>query len=979
MIRRLARHHARALVCAALGLALPLASHAQAPNDHWRTIVTPHFAVHFDASIETVARRAAGSAERAYERLSPLLTPARGRIDLVVADNVDYSNGYAYVSPTPRMVVFARPPVDDRTLRFRDDWLDLVVQHELVHVFHLDRTRGWWRVAQAVFGRQPMLFPNAWAPSWLLEGLAVHYESKLGDGGRVEGLTHVPYANALALDGRLPRFGAWSAASLDFPGGTTAYALGSLLVQSVEGRGGAGSVERFVERTSGRLMPWSFERSAQREFGTTFAAQWRVFADSLTGAVRGAAAGTVVSPRSTAAWYARFPRVAPDGRVLFVASNGREVSGLYALSSTTMPPRRLARRLARRNTLEPNVALRDGRVLFAQAEWADPWRLWSDVWVREVDGSEHALTRGARLFAPDARWSDGAIVAAQNVAGATRLVRVDAAGAVMPITRASLDTTWSAPRWSHDGTRIAATRWVHGGTMAIVLLDSLGHGARVLASARATVDDPAWTLDDKTVLFSVNATGTAAVWGVDVATGALHPGVAGPTSLDAPEAVAAGRYLAVETRGQGERLVEATLPEVRAGVALPGIDDQQVTPPATPATGAVQPYRPLRQLLPRWWMPIVEVTDENRYRYGALVSGNDIVGRHAYAAAVSHDGTRNENSGFASYRYAGFGLPLVDVSALEEWDHTPLVDSTHAPAGTLSRRRRFAGGALTLVRQRVRQVAVLSAGAEMEWRDFATDPAPLISRLGSPLFLRTLTYPTFTLNAGWTNTRTPMLAVGPEDGVSLQAGARLRWRTDDASATRSVTYLASAGAFKSIGFIPGPAHHVIALRGAIGVADDKTNTELRAGGVSGSTIEIAPGLVAGDVRRTFFVRGFAPGAQQGIRALGGSAEYRAPLAIPSWGTRFVPVFAQRVSATFFADAGTAWCPAGVRPGTIGCPSGATPRTWMSSAGGELALDAAVLSYDVPYRLRAGWARPVQGRAYAEAPSGSGYMSLGVSF
>ncbi|MDQ8154644.1 MAG: hypothetical protein P3B98_08275, partial [Gemmatimonadota bacterium] len=296
-----------AVLLAACGLGAPAA--AQAPNDRWRTIETPHFAVHFDAALEPLARRAGGAAERAYAQLAAHHRPARGRIALVLTDHVDYANGYAYVSPTPRMVIFARPPVDDRTLRFREDWLDLVIQHELVHVFQLDRTRGWWRVAQAVFGRQPLLFPNAWAPSWLLEGLAVHYESELGDGGRLEGLTHVPYANAAAADGAVPRFGAWSSASLRFPGGTGAYVWGSLFMRSIEGDPSRGRVERFIERSSSRVIPWRFERAARAEFGSTFAAQWRRFADSLTRSVA-AAAPTPVEPLTHAAWFARAPRVA---------------------------------------------------------------------------------------------------------------------------------------------------------------------------------------------------------------------------------------------------------------------------------------------------------------------------------------------------------------------------------------------------------------------------------------------------------------------------------------------------------------------------------------------------------------------------------------------------------------------------------------------------------------------------------------------
>lgn len=955
----------------ALGLALASTVGAQAPNERWRTISTPHFSVHFPAELEGVARRAGGSAERAYGQLTPLLKAPRGRIDLVLTDNVDYSNGFASVTPSPRIVVFARPPVDDRTLRFRDDWLDLVIQHEMVHVFQLDRTRGWWRAAQAVFGRQPLLFPNAWAPSWLLEGLAVYYESKLGDGGRLEGMSHVPYVNGLALDGPLPPLGTWSQAALDYPGGSTAYVFGSLFVQSLAAQGGAGSVERFVERTSGRLIPFQFERYARKEFGTSMAAQWATWRDSVLNTVRAVPGGTGRS-LTKGRWLAQHPRLAPDGRLLYVASNGRDVTGLYELPASLAGE---PRRVARRNSLAPNVPLADGRVLYAQYEWADPYRLRSDLWMREADGREHAITHGARLFAPDAPAQGGVAAAVQNVAGTTRLVTVTYDGVVTPLTSASPDTNWSAPRWSHDGTTLAATRWVRGGVMSIVVFRGGKLPAIELVSARGVLDDPSWTADDRGVLFAANVDGVSRTWSVDVDSRALRVGARLAASRDEPLATPGG-VVSVETRGAGERLVLDAMPA--AAATLQGIPDGQANEPVENAAGPVRPYRALRQLVPRYWLPSIESTDENETRYGALIAGNDIVGRHFYAASLTHEPTRGENAGFFVYRYSGFGLPIVDLSATQEWDHSPLVDSTRAQVGTLSRRRRFVGGSLTFVRQRVRNVASLSGSAQLELRDFSTDPAALINALGSPLFLQTLKYPTFSLSAGWGNTRTPILSLGPEDGIHVAGSARWRWRTDDAANTRSATYLGALGLFKSIGFMPGRTHHVLALHGVAGVADDKTNTELQAGGVSGTSVELAPGLTVGDVRRNFFVRGFAPGAQQGIRALGGSAEYHAPLRVPAWGTGFWPFFAQRTSVTLFGDAGAAWCPAGSARG-IGCVSGATPREWMTSVGGELRLDAAVLSYDTPYRLRLGFARPVFGRAYADYPNGSLYFSLGASF
>ena len=171
-----APHRLRALVVGALCLAAATTVGAQAPDPRltWRTIATPHFRVHFPDGLEEQGRRAAANAERAWTQLAEELAPPRGTIDLVVADNVDFSQGYATTFPSNRIVVFAQPPIDDPALRFYDDWSQLVITHELTHVFHLDRVRGGWRALQYVLGRNPVLFPNAYGPSWLSEGLAVH-------------------------------------------------------------------------------------------------------------------------------------------------------------------------------------------------------------------------------------------------------------------------------------------------------------------------------------------------------------------------------------------------------------------------------------------------------------------------------------------------------------------------------------------------------------------------------------------------------------------------------------------------------------------------------------------------------------------------------------------------------------------------------------------------------------------------------------
>ncbi len=63
-------------------------------------------------------------------------------IDVVLSDDVDFSNGSATPYPTSRIVIYANPPVFESALRYTNDWGQLVITHELTHIFHLDRTRG---------------------------------------------------------------------------------------------------------------------------------------------------------------------------------------------------------------------------------------------------------------------------------------------------------------------------------------------------------------------------------------------------------------------------------------------------------------------------------------------------------------------------------------------------------------------------------------------------------------------------------------------------------------------------------------------------------------------------------------------------------------------------------------------------------------------------------------------------------------------
>src|SRR5256886_443091 len=241
-----------------LALALTLATRAEAqvdPSGPWRTLHTAHFRIHFRPAYRDVALLEAREAERSYALLAGELRPPRGVVDLTLGDDVDASNGFTTVFPTSRITIFAAPPVGDHGLLFFDSWLRLVTTHELAHVFHLDRTRGIWSGLQHVFGRAPGLFPNEYQPSWAIEGLATYYESRFTNGGRVRSSFHtqVLAADRAAGASRSP----WDAVLFTrWADGLVPYAYGSRFLQSLAGEAGDSVVPRFVEATSGQLIPF---------------------------------------------------------------------------------------------------------------------------------------------------------------------------------------------------------------------------------------------------------------------------------------------------------------------------------------------------------------------------------------------------------------------------------------------------------------------------------------------------------------------------------------------------------------------------------------------------------------------------------------------------------------------------------------------------------------------------------------------------
>src|SRR3990172_2113995 len=170
---------AAVLLLALLAWAGPLAAAIYPPGYRFRTLSTDRVSVHFHDPLESMAREAAAIATEILLGHERRYGQRVGRVQLVLVDVDDQPNGYASPLPFPLVNVRAVAPDGSDGFGNHEGWLRLVLAHELAHTVHLEQAGGLWRLGRRLLGRAPFLFPNTFAMSWMIEGLATYEETQL--------------------------------------------------------------------------------------------------------------------------------------------------------------------------------------------------------------------------------------------------------------------------------------------------------------------------------------------------------------------------------------------------------------------------------------------------------------------------------------------------------------------------------------------------------------------------------------------------------------------------------------------------------------------------------------------------------------------------------------------------------------------------------------------------------------------------------
>lgn len=999
---------------AALACSLVVADPAWAqdvpPDETWRTIDTPHFRITFPAELGALGQRAARIAESARTRLAQTsLRVTDDRIEFVLTDHVDASNGFASVAPLRRVVVFARPPVDGFALTNYDDWLDLVIVHELAHVYHLDQTSGVGGLLRGVFGRVPAtwpFFPGLGSPRWVIEGLATWYESALTPAGRVRGSVFAMFLRSAALAGELEQAGQVAGNSPVWPDGQRPYLYGSLFFDWLLERHGEEKMGRFAGALAGQWVPYRLDSAARDAFGESFTEAWRSWVDEVEADAR--ALADVIERRSA---QLPAPELQTTGaRQALHASTSAGGTSAHARVDGRSDTRIALRGPDGEGSIRTNgIAtfdwMPDGGLVFAQFERDGPWRTRRDLYRRHVDGSIERLTRAARLDHPAAA-ADGRWVAAVRMReGHTELVRVDLDDGQVAVVAAGSDSVhWAFPSVSPDGRWIAASRWSPDQKYEVVVVDAADGEVTLRLDPGASIDmAPDWSPDGRWVVWASDRSGIPNLYARTVdpsaaAAGPLRQVTDVVTGTAFPSISPDGRWIEFSLySAQGWDAARVPFDPAGWRDPVPSDGDAHVTDvdvvAADAGLGPADPtdlgpldargYRAIQSLRPRFWEPLLlpEISSRGTRVMGPFVGAGtrlfDLVERHTVTASAAAALDRGNVAAAVGYTWAGLGNPLVSVTAGQSWDAGGPFTAAEQSVFIEERERRVSAS-VTLLRPRWRDAFALTATAGWLWEDRtllnASDLRPSetlrlarpSSRLGD---LR--------LSASLNTARGHALSISPERGGSVFVQARTRPQLSLADSLAGVVgtdrsvdeVIGQARGYLSFGGW-GWADHVIALRVAAGRAAGPGADAFwyDVGGAAGQGEPVTGLGLFGGQGLFFPVRGYDDGDRSGTRAWVASGEWRFPLLWLNSAWRLLPLHFDRLHGALFADVGNAWGP---ELEVAGFQNPA--RDALASVGGEVRLDT-LWFYSIPVQFRVGWAARLVGDSGTRL-----YLRLGRSF
>ena len=927
------------LIALAVACLLPFSAQAAFMHDSrldWYTLHSPHFHLHYHEGLEEMARETLSLAEAVHKKLSKDLqwTPAEP-VNLVLTDEFDLSNGMASPLPSNWIMLFTTPPDDLNSLEDYASWMELLLIHEYTHILHLDKVRGAPSTLQNVFGRLPLLFPNVYQPTWMVEGYATYIETDKKRGvGRGQSSLYDAMMRAELLHGLKP-IRQVNQPLASWPSGTAYYLYGVHFYQFLEHTYGKSRIQGLIENYSDNILPFFINNNASLVLGKDLSDLWDDFEKYLEQKYRpqinkikkqGLVEGKQLS---TDGYFTSQLKVLPDGRAYYISYNGERHTALMMIDQAGEIHRLRNVNFGTRIDVHPKAG-----VLLIQPERCHNGPIYYDLYRVDLDGGDlDQLTDCARYR--NAAWSpDGRqILAVHNKAGKNELHLLEMAQDRKTVLWSGVQ--WDvvgALDWSPDGKQVVAQVWRNKSGWNLEQFDLQTRRWTKLTQDAAIEGHPQYTPDGKAVVFTSEHGGVYNIRRRNLATGKVETLTNVLTGALSPGISTKGELFYLGYTGEGLDVFKLASTEQKITTlpaAQKGPTGQALFTPEKFDAGQSEAYSAWNSLKPRWWFPHLLI-DNDRDEFGAMTAGWDSLLQHLYAIDVAYDSSNSLWLGNFQYVYDGW-YPMIKYET--SIDHTFSYD-------------RFDN------RQRIRraysqilEVVFPLLSMDSSWtlnfaaiKDNGKDERVAPGLLANPSTIDNVAG----IALVYDSTESHIKSISRTSGRDVTLVAEDSDAIGESDYTGK-TYLGDWKEFFRLG-----GEHVLAFRYAEGKGSGDSRP-FRLGGIKddGNSYSLIADPISGSPfnRRRFSLRGYKEGLPHlsGQRMRLASLEYRFPITRIERGFMAPPLGIHQLHTTLFYEAGSAW------------DTGNDPDEYYRSAGIEFNTDATFF-YFATLQIAVGYAK-----------------------
>jgi Tol biopolymer transport system component len=662
------------------------------PYSKYQRFETEHFEVTFVEGYEEFAKKSAQYLEQAHSLLSPLLkwTP-RSKIHVTVIDNDDSANGFAAPPLRIGMVLNATPPEAWFSTAYSDDWIKLLTFHEYVHILNIDPTTEWMEWVRILYG--DVVRPNSLWPSWMIEGLAVYYETRMSRRGRGRS----PYYDGLirafieekkfnvARDGGIT-LDRMNGPFPQFPGGEIPYLFGYEMWQQLatEIQPWSKAEERFGELSlqSSSRIPYFINGNLENVAGWSWDDTWNKWVkrtESRLGQQLDRIQKTGVTSFETvtqANYSALGATVSPDGKWL-AYTRSRDTtarrSGLYLKDLKTGEEKRISDKVQGVS----HAFTPDSRhVIWSSVNRYRTFQMFSDLWITDLQSFESVqLTEGARAKDPTLDASGNQIVFIKVVSGTHQLWQATFKNgsrshlkSATPVYLPPAFTILGTPRFLADGRVVFSEQKLGESKSDLKILDLQKNEFEVLLADGHMNRSPAVTPQGG-VIFVSDRTGVDQLFEIAVistksGTRSLNQISNVTTGLQLPHVASDGTVWVSRLSSQGYQIGKLAAKWGNSGIPSPQLEPD-APPVFSPALedsshlleskSPTTEYSPWSSLAPRQWAPLAGFGYSNLY--GAMLysslAGFDSTGVHQYFGLLGYQFKAKNFDPLISYSYYG--------------------------------------------------------------------------------------------------------------------------------------------------------------------------------------------------------------------------------------------------------------------------------------------------------------------------------------